>query len=65
MGLFNKPFGTFSKPMTIQPPKPPIINPASGMPMHGGIGGFDGRGNLYGQNKSPFPKPNPFPNHKF
>jgi hypothetical protein len=60
MGLFDK----FPKLPIFKPPKPPVINPASGMPMHGGIGGFDGKGNLYGQNKSPFPKPNPFPKQK-
>ncbi len=63
MGIFDKIF----KPTA---PKPPVINPANGMPMHGGIGGFDGKGNLYGQDKSPFPKPNfpkqnPFPKNKF
>jgi hypothetical protein len=75
MGFFNKFFKPTApkmpeppKPRSIKPPsiKPPVINPANGMVMHGGIGGFDGKGNLYGHDKKPnFPKANPFPNRKF
>jgi len=70
MGLFDRFFRSMTPKMP-EPPKPPsiklpVVNPANGMVMNGGIGGFDGKGNRYGQDKKPnFPKPNPFPNRKF
>ena len=66
MGMFDKfPKPPAFKPPAFKPPKPPVINPANGMTMNGGIGGRDGKGNLYGQNKSLFSKLNIFSKNKF
>jgi len=67
MGMFDK----FPKPPAFKPPKPPafkapVVNPANGMIMIGGMGGRDLKGNLYGQNKkSLFSRLNPFSKNKF